>query len=262
VPRFHVPPEQIRGKGFVLLGSEARHAALVLRKKIGDTLDLFDGKDLSFHGRIDSVAPERIEGTILSQTQADHSSLVRLTLCQALIKGPRWDWLVEKACEIGVATLIPLLTARTVVKPSRAAALDRWKRIALAASKQCGRSDVMEITEPKPFAEVVNDLPKDGVALIPWEKEAIKTIHQAFQGHPSPTPSPLGEGRGTSEARGEGSQPISLLIGPEGGWDSQEVESAIRHGVIPVHLGPTLLRSETAGLVAATLVFRELGAYS
>ena len=135
--RFFIPPEHIRNNTFYLTGSEARHAALVLRKKIGDTIDLFDGKDLSFQGRIDSIVPERIAGTILSQQKAPESALINMTLCQALIKGPRWDWLVEKACEIGVATLVPLLTARTVVKPSRAAALDRWKRITLAASKQC-----------------------------------------------------------------------------------------------------------------------------
>jgi len=240
--RFLVHPEDLRGETFALTGSEARHAALVLRKKIGDIIALFDGKNLSFEGRIDSLTPERIEGTILSQQTAPPSSRAHLTLCQALIKGPRWDWLVEKACEIGVAGLVPLLTARTVVKPSSDAALDRWRRIALAASKQCGRGDVMEIMEPKPFPEVIQSLPQDGLALIPWEKENKKTIHEACQGQLN--------------------RPVHILIGPEGGWEPGEVDSATRHGAIPVQLGPTLLRSETAGVVAATLVLREFGTYS
>src|ERR1017187_5078483 len=105
--RFFVPPEAVRGNTFSLTGSEARHAALVLRKRVGDTIDLFAGKDLSYQGRIASISPERIDGTILSQAQAGHPSAVSLTLYQALIKGPKWDWLVEKAAEIGVSKLVP-----------------------------------------------------------------------------------------------------------------------------------------------------------
>jgi 16S rRNA (uracil1498-N3)-methyltransferase len=238
--RFYVAPEQITADRFVLLGSEARHAAVVLRKKAGDTIDLFDGKDLSYQGRIQSVSPERVEGVILSEKKALHAQTIELNLCQALIKGPRWDWLIEKACEVGVTKIIPLITTRTVVKPTRQAVADRWQRIALAASKQCGRPDVMKVGTSQLFLEALKDLPKGGLALIPWEKETGKTIRQAV-------------GR-TSIA--------SLFIGPEGGWETAEVELARRHGVVPVRLGPTLLRSETAGLVASALVLAELGVYS
>jgi 16S rRNA (uracil1498-N3)-methyltransferase len=239
--RFFIPPEQIDNDTFILTGSEARHAALVLRKKIGDTIDLFDGKDLSYTGRIRSVSADRVEGMILEKQAAVRTSGGELILYQALIKGPKWDWLVEKACEIGVHRLVPLMTARTIVKPSHEAAFERWKRIALAAAKQCGRSDVMEIAEPEPFSKAIASLPKDGLALIPWEKEATKTIRQALL---SP------------------SQAIALFIGPEGGWDPQEVDLAVRHGVVAVTLGPTLLRAETAGLVAAALALAECGARS
>ena len=97
MPRFLVHPEDLRGQTFALTGSEARHAALVLRKKIGDTLDLFDGKDLSYKGRIESISSERVEGVILEIQAKARSSACELILYQALIKGPRWDWLVEKA---------------------------------------------------------------------------------------------------------------------------------------------------------------------
>src|SRR5438876_10583696 len=100
--RFFVPPEQIKNQRFVILGSEARHASVVLRKKAGDTIDIFDGKDLSYHGRIESVSPERVEGVILNEGRAASVSGIELVLCQGLIKGPKWDWLVEKACEISV----------------------------------------------------------------------------------------------------------------------------------------------------------------
>ena len=180
MPRFLVHPEDVRGQSFALTGSEARHAALVLRKKTGDTIDLFDGKDLSFTGRIQNVSPERVEGVILEKLKDAKASTCDLTLYQALIKGPKWDWLVEKASEIGVTRLVPLLTARTIVKPSHEASLERWKRIALAAAKQCGRPNVMAISKPKPLAEAISGLPENGLALIPWEKETEQTIRQAI----------------------------------------------------------------------------------
>jgi 16S rRNA (uracil1498-N3)-methyltransferase len=248
--RFFIPPEQIHNDIFVLAGSEARHAAVVLRKKIGDTIEFFDGKDLSYRGRIDSISSERVEGVILERQAEGWPCACELILYQALIKGPKWDWLVEKGCEIGVVKLVPLMTARTIVKPSREAALERWKRIALAAAKQCGRPAVMEISEPKPFPEAIASLPKNGLALIPWEKEQARTIRAALSSSASSSPAVTGGG------------PIGVFIGPEGGWDTQEVDLAVRHGVVPVTLGPTLLRSETAGLVAATLVLAERGGYS
>ena len=238
--RFFVPPEQVHHQKFTLLGSEARHAVLVLRKKVGDVIDLFDGKDLSYQGRIESVSPERVEGVIVAKQPAARASKIELILCQALIKGPKWDWLVEKACEIGVSKLVPLITKRTVVKPAKPEARDRWKRIALAASKQCGRSDVMDITGVSSFAQVLQAADPSTLLLIPWEKENKKSIRQACQEF-------------------NGARAL-VFIGPEGGWEAEEIELARRHGAVPVRLGPTLLRSETAGLVAATLVLNEFGA--
>jgi 16S rRNA (uracil1498-N3)-methyltransferase len=243
--RFYVPPEQINDKRFILLGSEARHAAVVLRKKPGDSIDLFDGEDLSYQGRIDSVTPERVEGLILNERRAA-TPLVQLVLCQGLLKGPKWDWLVEKSCEIGVTTLVPLLTARTVVKPAKGEVRNRWKRIALAASKQCGRHDMMGVAPPQKLLDALLGVPKDALILIPWEKEMEVSVRQAVAGaRRQPSPSH-----------------VYLFIGPEGGWEAQEVVLAVRHGAIAVRLGPTLLRSETAGLVSAALVLSELGIYS
>ena len=115
MPRFYVPPEQIHHQRFTLTGSEAHHAARVLRKDVGDVIDLFDGKDLSFQGKIESITADRVEGTIVGQKRAAPTASTQLTLYQALIKGPRWDWLVEKASELGLTKLVPLTTARTVV---------------------------------------------------------------------------------------------------------------------------------------------------
>src|SRR5262249_19731602 len=159
---------------------------------------------------------------------------VSIVLYQAVIKATKWDWLVEKASEIGVAALVPLITARTVVKPSGQNVLDRWKRIAVAAAKQSGRGGIMGIRTPQTLNEALAGLPKDGKALIPWEKEQTQTIRSVLSSSPAVSG-------------------ISLFIGPEGGWETSEVELSKRQDVIPVRLGPTLLRSETAGIVASTL---------
>lgn len=242
MPRFFIPPEQIQRNLFTLTGSEAWHAARVLRMKVGDSIDLFDGKDLSYQGRIESVTTERIEGVIENRQAGPEGPKLELVLGQALIKGHKWDWLLEKACEIGVAKIIPLVTARTVVKPAQSEARERWKRIVLAASKQCGRGEVMDIDAVSTVEDAFRQQSPETLSLIPWEKETTRTIRQACQGF-------------------SGSRAV-LFIGPEGGWDTLEIDRAARYGIVPVRLGPTLLRSETAGLVAAALVLSEFGWYS
>lgn len=241
--RFLVSPEDLKENQFILKGPEAHHATHVLRKQIGDTLSLFDGRDRSFSGVIRSISEKEVTGEILSEETSLPIS-VSITLCQGLIRGPKWDWIVEKAAEIGVSRLVPLLTARSVVKWNQEEGgdkLERWRRIALAASKQCGRSDLMVIDEPRTLTETWPLLPKGAFGLIPWEKQMGCTIKEGL--------------------REQACKSIWLFVGPEGGWENREVEDALSRGITAVRLGPTLLRSETAGLVAATLAFASQGVY-
>ena len=241
--RFLVPPSSIRGTSFRLSGSEAHHALHVLRKKVGDEIDLFDGQDASYRGRIDSAAAGEIRGTILGR-RASSVLPIHLTLFQALTRGSKWEWLLEKAGEVGVERVVPVISRRTLIKLEAGQArekLKRWNRIALAASKQCGRSDVMAVETPQPFAGLLGVLEPSSLSLIPWEKESERTIQAACRGYQG--------------------KKINLFIGPEGGWDPSEIDPARRAGAIPVRLGPTLLRAETAGLIAAALVLREFGIY-
>ena len=241
MPRFFIPPEQIDHSTFVLKGSEAHHAVTVLRKKIGDEINLFDGKDASYRGRIETVSEGELRGRILSH-EAGHAVPISVTLFQALIKGPRWDWLLQKACEIGVHRVVPLTTVRTIVKDEGSASkLERWRRIAVEASKQSGRPDIMGIEPTRLFRDALVESTPEHLSLIPWEKENDQSMAKACQGF---------SGR-----------LVSLYIGPEGGWDGDEIRLAESAGIIPIRLGPTLLRSETAGLVAATLVLSQLGIY-
>lgn len=243
MPRFLIPPEAIQGQHFILAGSEAHHAMHVLRKKPGDSIDLFDGKDRSYVGQITSVTTTEIHGTLIGESSGI-SLPVSIVLCQALIKGPKWDWLIEKAAEVGVSRLIPFTSTRTVVRLSgddTHGKEERWNRIALAASKQCGRGDVMKIDAPLPIANLWSSIPSGASALIPWEKQDTGSVAQALSG--------------------QSAKEIWIFVGPEGGWDSAEVSAAQTAGVVPVRLGPTLLRSETAGLVAATLALAARNVY-
>jgi len=243
VARFFIPPTQIHDDHFRLDGAEAHHALHVLRKKVGDTIDLFDGRDRSFKAEIQSINENTIEGRIL-KTQTLEKEAVAIWLFAALIKGPRWDWLVQKACEVGVDVLIPVTTTRTVIhleKKELSGKLERWNRIALEAAKQCGRATTMDVRSPQPFVSTfaLSRHPNENVLLLfPWEKENQQTIRHACAGF-----------------RG---QHVCLWIGPEGGWDEAEADLALKSGPKAVTLGGNLLRSETACIVAAALVAQEL----
>lgn len=241
MPRFFIPPENIRDGRFLLTGSEAHHAIHVLRKKVGDVIDLFDGRDAAYQGRIESSANDALSGFLVETRSTGVVAMPWLTLYQALLKGPKWDWLIEKVCELGVHRLVPVLTARTIVQidaRETAPKADRWKRIALAASKQCGRPDVMTVDPPQSFSDALAVSSDGGLRLIPWEKENVQTIRQA--------------------CRGFQGQAARVFVGPEGGWEPGEIASAVRSGCVPVCLGPTLLRAETAGIVASALTLNEL----
>lgn len=244
MPRFYIPPDAIRGGRFTLSGSEAHHAVHVLRKKVGDILDLFDGKDTAFKGRIDLIQTDEIEGAVLEDVKNGIFMSVELTLYQALTRGAKWDWLIEKSCEIGVTRIVPVLTERCIPKVDFMKVgqkSERWNRVAMAAAKQCGRSDVMKVEVPVLFPVVLATLHPSDLSVVPWEKETKRSITDACK-----------------DFRGKR---VNIFIGPEGGWEAKEIEQAIAHHATPVRLGPTLLRTETAGLVAATLALREFGIY-
>jgi len=179
-----------------------------------------------------------LTGTIVA-TAATVDRGAEIWLFAALIKGPRWDWLVQKACEVGVDVLVPLQTQRTVVDLNGkeiAGKLERWNRIALEAAKQCGRHAAMQVVAPQPFLESFKTALD--IRLFPWEKEGQRNLREACAGF-------------------AGSR-IGLWIGPEGGWDPREAEQAMAQGAVSVTLGTPLLRSETAGIVAAAIVAHEL----
>jgi len=240
MPHYFIDPAKVLNGRFTLSGDEAHHLLRVLRVKPGDEIDLFDGAGRQFHAVIDKMGDGAIEGAVLSQkTASAPSAMVNLFCC--VPKGDRFDWLVEKSSEIGVLAITPLITSRSASSEISVAKIERWRRLSLAASKQCGRAAIMEIRPTMNFGEALKTLPPDVIALLPWEGEAVSTIEQS------------------SVSAGAS---VALFIGPEGGFTLQEVEQAKAAKVLPVTLGQSILRVETAALIASVLVLEKAGQFT
>ena len=243
MPFYFVKPENISTTNFIIDGSEVGHLSRVLRKQIGDKIQVFDGSGMVYSGKIQEVSVERIVCEIISFENMP-ARKVNLKLYQAVPKGDKFDWLVEKAVELGVSSICPLISERSILKDIGTAKIERWKRIALAAEKQSKQANCIEISEPIDFIKAVSSVNSGAFSIIPWESEDSNSIESAF-------------------ANINYTSPISVnvFIGPEGGFSIKEIDIAKSYGVTPVTLGKNILRSETAGLLASTLVLNHFGTY-
>ncbi|MEK7742793.1 MAG: RsmE family RNA methyltransferase, partial [Elusimicrobiota bacterium] len=228
MPQFLVSPEEIEGNRFLLQGPEAFHLTRVLRFKEGQAIEVFDGKGGRYSGVIEAIrADGSVEGRVTGTLHAPHAAVaVKLTLYLGLMKASRWEWALEKGAEVGVSRFVPVLTPRTVVqlREGGASTLVRWKKILLAASKQCGRADIPEIKPAALFRDAVEEACGAGLTLLGWEKMPKKS-----------TSPPLHEA--LARSRGKGEVGVSLFIGPEGGFSEEEVELAELEGAHLFHLG-------------------------
>jgi 16S rRNA (uracil1498-N3)-methyltransferase len=269
VPHFFVSPLRIRDGQFALAPEESAHLARVLRKKIGDEVRLFDGVDHSYRAVLDVVTPERVSGRILAELPFVETPFF-FRLFQSVPKGDTFEWIIEKATELGVAEIVPLQTRRSVarVPAARVAAKTvRWEKIVRAAAAQCGRADIPAISPPLEFDAALDRMAKNDLSLIAWEGESSKTLKSvlsaelhalagATEADISPTP-PAVRKRGRTPPPGRTA--VNVMIGPEGGFDPSEVERAAARGVRAVGLGPRILRTETAGIFVASSLLYEFG---
>lgn len=208
-----------------LAGAEAHHLLHVMRGKPGDTVKLFDGAGNEYLAQITRLARREVELAITATTPIDRELPLRITLAVALPGGDRQLWLVEKATELGVAQLVPLLTERG--NPVSDAMLSKLRRAVIEASKQCGRNRLMEIAPPRRWSDFAQQAPASAryigeIGAAPWR--------------PADESSPW-----TTE--------VVIAIGPVGDWTAAERALAHQHAWRPIGLGPRILRVETAALV-------------
>ena len=241
--RFHVRPEAIRGSRVRLDPEEVHHIHRVRRLGPGDVVELLDGAGNHYQVRLESVTAEGMEGIILTSSRSSSESPLACTLVQAVPKGEKMEWIIQKATELGVVRIVPLLTARTVVQlsPPRASGkLRRWQRVAREAAKQAGRGVIPAIERPVSLAEFLRAPGPADVALCLWE------------GAREPLGRLLDQARGPVRA-------VTLLVGPEGGWAAAEVAQIRAHGILTTGLGPRILRTESAAIAGLALLQFRLG---
>lgn len=245
LPRFFISPDQVTGSEIKVNGSDVHHICSVLRMRVGDELVLLDGTGREYSVKITAVSGLEITTEIIS-TRINKIMLPRVTLCQGLPKVNKMDLIIQKAVELGVSRIVPLITERSVVRPSHVASrIERWRRIAREAAMQSSRSDIPLIDPICEFKEYLDSISSDydevhsgkPLFIFPWEEASIP-IKDVLR--------PMA-----------GAGHILVMIGPEGGFSPAEAEYAAGRGFHLVSLGPLVLRTETAAISVLSMILYE-----
>jgi len=248
--RFFVDREAVdtNNNMIVITGEDVNHIKNVLRSVSGDALMISDGCGTDYDAVIERLEKEKIIARIAASVPNMAEPPINITLYQGIPKSDKMDSIIQKSVELGVKRIVPVITERTVVRfnddGDAAVKTVRWRRISLEAAKQCNRGIVPAVGTPVYFEDAVKLPGKEGLRLIPYEKE--KTIR-------------LKEYLREFNPKQGGCAEISVFIGPEGGFAEDEIGIAVGCGIRPVTLGPRILRTETAGPAALTILMYELG---
>jgi 16S rRNA (uracil1498-N3)-methyltransferase len=240
--RFYVPQPRIEKGMLRIEGDEVKHIRKVLRLKAGDEIVVFDGLGKEYEGTIFEENPSSVMIKIENIFSSKKDSSLEVTLAQSLLKGEKMDTLIQKATELGVKEIIPFFSSRSVPlleKSKRLKRHHRWERIAIAASKQCGRGVVPKIESLRDYSEMLQIASPDALRFILWEKEGIR-LKELLE-------------------RSKEKMKIFFIIGPEGGFGQEEVGEAKKAGFIPVTLGRRILRAETSSLCLLSILQYERG---
>ncbi|MGH9759481.1 MAG: 16S rRNA (uracil(1498)-N(3))-methyltransferase [Blastocatellia bacterium] len=244
--RFYSSPESINGTSIVLSAEESHHLSRVLRLQQGDEVFAFDGTGNEYRCTVRDAKKTSASLNILESLEDPVESPLPLTLAQAIAKGEKFDLIVQKATELGVRRIVPLITDRTDVRVNGDQALrkvERWQRISLESLKQCGRRKLVEIEKPVKLDDYLAS-EMSGQRLA-FSLEGHVKIGDVLDLRPS-----------SVNAQ---SRRIAALVGPEGGWSEREQSLMADRGCTMVGLGPRTLRTETAGIVAVALTQYLLG---
>ena len=232
--RFLVRPDQVRGDAVEFSNEQWHQIDRVLRLRVGDTVRVFDGVErVDREVEITGAASGRVEGTRPQPLEPT----TRLVVYPALLQRDKFEVVLQKLTEIGAAAIVPVVTARSLVREAPDEhRLTRWRSIVREATEQCGRGLVPDIGPGLPFAQAVEGA--EGTLVMAYEHERHGTLKEALR---------------TARAT------VSLFVGPEGGYSSDEADSASQAGAHLITLGPRILRTETASPLLAALVLYELG---
>ena len=239
MPRFYCPQPLAAG-AIVDLPEAVAHHLFVVRMQPGDALTLFDGRGGQYRATLQDSGKKRASARVEEHQAVDVELPYAITLAQGLPEGSKMDWIIEKAVELGVAGIQPLAAQRSVVRLSAERAEKRhahWQGVIVAASEQCGRNRLAQLAPPIDFERFA--AAQDAQPRILFSPRATQSL--------------------ADWARTAGPQAVTLMVGPEGGFNEQEEQTAVRAGTLALSLGPRVLRTETAGLAAIAAVQARLG---
>jgi 16S rRNA (uracil1498-N3)-methyltransferase len=253
--RIFLPPQKLTSDQITIDNENARYLSMVLRVKPGEIITIFDGSGHRYICRILQIHKKEVVVEMIKKEPYSAEPPVSISLAQGLPKSDKMDLIVQKSTELGVSRIFPIITERSQIKHT--GKVERWRKIALSASQQCGREKITEIEEPVEFAKFLS-----GLHIVNEDNNAANVI-----------PAKVGISHPTiifSEEQKEinlkkilnnltTSNNIVLLIGPEGGFSGEEVSAAVEKGFIEASLGPRVLRTETAPIAAISIIQYELG---
>lgn len=241
--RYFVNSSQIDENRITIIGEDYQHLKKVLRTVKGDVITVCcDGYD--FCAEVYEVTNDYISTIIIDKKQNLTEARLKVTLYQGLPKADKMELIVQKCIELGVSEIVPVITERCITKINTSKdaqnKVSRWQKIALEAAKQCNRGIIPKIGMPIKFNEAINLASTMDLSVIPYEKESATGFNAVVSNCSDITTA-------------------SIFIGPEGGFTEQEIQFAESQGVRKITLGPRILRTETAGMVALSLMMYELG---
>jgi 16S rRNA (uracil1498-N3)-methyltransferase len=242
MPTFFVASDAVAPPTIRITGPLLRHLRESLRLQPGEPLTVTDNRGMRYRTEITEVTSEALIGRILETIPAPLNATPSIVLAQSLLKGEKMDWVIQKATELGVSRIIPILASHSIVRP-KADRIDhqvaRWQRIALEAAQQSERWSLPAIDEPIATAQLLIRSQSAGSKIVLAERSSGVSL----------TTLPLADT----------GKEVWLLIGPEGGWDDEELGQVLRHGYTAVTMGPRILRAETAAIAAISVLQSRLG---
>jgi 16S rRNA (uracil1498-N3)-methyltransferase len=249
--RFFVPPTSLAGDQVLLQDTELAHQlGKVLRLRPGDQVLLLDGQGTACTVTLTDLGKNHVAGRVEARTAAGGEPTTHITLYMALLRAERFEWVLQKATELGVSAIVPVHFSRSLPgDKAEARKLERWRRIVREAAEQSCRGRLPTVAEPLPFAAACAQASESALHLMLWEgdAQALKTVLHSWQKQTT-------TGAQCSMLNAQ----CSMLSGPEGGIAPEELTTAAAHGIIPVSLGPRILRAETAPIAALAALLYEL----
>jgi 16S rRNA (uracil1498-N3)-methyltransferase len=239
--RFFIKQDDITNDKIMIENEDVQHISKVLRLKEGENIILCDQKGTDYNVVIESISKQIVKTTIISKEPSKGEPTIDVVLYQGIPKSTKMDLIIQKCTEMGITRVVPVFTNRTIVKleseKDEAKKVARWTKIAEEAAKQSARGIVPHIEMPMNLEKALMDSRKLDITLIPYELERDMSVKAALQGKIAKS--------------------VGFFVGPEGGFDTSEIDRAKQNNVTPVTLGSRIMRTETAGFAMLTCIMYE-----